>query len=367
MSRTVAAHDPGFGSDSFLDVLANMVGIVIILMVIAGARVGQAPVRVEVAGPPTESETTVVPAAPPEPEPAAVEQTVEAPLLEEPEDDSPPDDVAAEMQQIAAELSAASIREAHLAAELARLEAQAAETRAALSADVRAEIEAKRGLAAGKHTQARLAEALGGRKHELSGLLAEFEEVRNAGPPVTEIRHRLTPVSQEVNGDEVHFRLSNNRVSVIPLAALVERVKLQIERQKDWLARHVRHRGSVGPVDGYSLHYIVERQALSALEERRLGFGAMRVGVSQWQLIPEAGSEGETAEEALRRGSRFAVALQTAPEKAALTFWVYPDSFGLYRTLQAASHAEGFLVSGRPLPDGMPIAGSPHGTRSAGQ
>ena len=50
-----------------------------------------------------------------------------------------------------------------------------------------------------------------------------------------------------------------------------------------------------------------------------------------------------------------------------LTFWVYPDSFKLYRTLQEACHAEGFVVAARPLPEGVLIEGSPYGSKSAGQ
>ena len=72
-------------------------------------------------------------------------------------------------------------------------------------------------------------------------------------------------------------------------------------------------------------------------------------------------------DEALRPGSKFARRLQQAKAEASLTFWVYPESFPAFRKLQAAAHSAGFTVSGRPLPTGMPIAGSPHGSRSAGQ
>ena len=50
-----------------------------------------------------------------------------------------------------------------------------------------------------------------------------------------------------------------------------------------------------------------------------------------------------------------------------ITIWVYPDSFDLYRRLRDELNAQGFLVAGRPLPDGVPIQGSPGGSRSAGQ
>lgn len=53
-------QEAGFGSDSFLDILCNMVGILVILIVIAGMRVSRAPVvlpdlmaKVEALIPPT--------------------------------------------------------------------------------------------------------------------------------------------------------------------------------------------------------------------------------------------------------------------------------------------------------------------------
>jgi hypothetical protein len=61
------------------------------------------------------------------------------------------------------------------------------------------------------------------------------------------------------------------------------------------------------------------------------------------------------------------VAVKSAPDNAALTFWVYPDSFHAFRILQAACQAEGFVVAGRPLPQGHNIGVSSNGSRSAGQ
>jgi hypothetical protein len=181
------------------------------------------------------------------------------------------------------------------------------------------------------------------------------------------VKHRLAPISQEIVGEELHFRLSGGRVTVVPLSALVERVKAQLERQKEWLASHGRHAAVVGPVDGYSMQYLVEKLPLSALDRHRLGYGAFRVGVKSADIIAEPDLLGETPEEALRRGSKFAMAVKTAPENAALTFWVYPDSFHAYRILQAACQAEGFVVAGRPLPQGHNIGVSSNGSRSAGQ
>ena len=46
MSRRATQGETGFGSDSFLDIVANIVGILIILIVIAGIKMSQAPVMV---------------------------------------------------------------------------------------------------------------------------------------------------------------------------------------------------------------------------------------------------------------------------------------------------------------------------------
>jgi hypothetical protein len=50
-----------------------------------------------------------------------------------------------------------------------------------------------------------------------------------------------------------------------------------------------------------------------------------------------------------------------------VTFWVYPDSFGLFRQLRDYLYERDLVVAGRPLPPAMPIMISRHGTVSRGQ
>jgi hypothetical protein len=352
MSRRNREEIP-FGSDSFLDVLANIVGILIILIVAAAARMGRAPDPVLLSQKAPES-AVAAPAAPARGAP-------------EPESDEPPPELTAEMAAIAGRLTALDTKANAVDARLKQVQAQILSSRKALSDDQKD--------AAGRTTElrdaqlrvARLEESLGERKQVLSGLLAEFEEAQNARTPALEVRHRLAPISQEITGEEIHFRVSKGRVTVVPLNLLVERIKTQLERQKEWLANRGRHEAVVGPVDGYTMRYTVEKRALSPLDRSRLGYGAYRIAVTHYELVPEPDLIGETAEEALRRNSKFAQVVKTAQDGAALTFWVYPDSFHAYRILQAACQAEGFIVAGRPLPDGIPIRGSPDGARSAGQ
>lgn len=368
MSGRKKKSEMEFGSDSFLDVLANIVGILIILIVIVGARLSRAPIlsREQVQSRQAAAQAaSEAPAAPvevaEEAEPAEV-----APAELEP--DQPPQEISRELQALEAELAAITGQSADDEAALQATLSEEEQARQRLaeesgSLSIHADV-----LAQTKLRLAKLQRALGKKKEALTGVLAEFEQVKHEKPKVVQLKHHLTPISQSIVGEELHFRVSNNRVSVIPLKQLVERVKGQMERQSSIMARHRQHEGSVGPVDGYSLNYVIQRQMASALEEmRHHGEVRVRLIVAGWQVVPERDLEAETAEAALRAGSKFQIALMTAPPRSSLTFWVYPDSFALFRKLQSAAHAEGFIVSARPLPPGVPIAGSPHGTHSAGQ
>ena len=350
-----------FGSDSFLDVLANIVGILIILIVSAAARVQRGPELANSANAVAEP----VAAAPEIDEPAAPIARAESPPALEP--DEPPPEVTAEMRAIQQKMAALADKSRAAEARLQKLRSDAAAITADLSTGEQTAAKQTGKFKQNQLRLARLEEAIGERQGVLQGLLAEFEEADNARPPATEVKHRLVPVTQEVVGNEVHFRLAGGRVSVVPIDLLADRMKNQLERQKDWLATRGHHEAVVGPVDGFTMRFEVERKSLSTLDRNRYGYGAYRIGISHWEIVPERKLPDESPEEALRRGSRFALAVRTAPDHATLTFWVYPDSFHAYRILQAACQAEGFVVAARPLPEGIGIAGSPDGTRSAGQ
>jgi len=92
MSRRTDRNSVGFESDSFLDIIANIVGILIILIVMAGVRVGNAPilplVDISIPAPIDEQpEIVVVAQLPPEVQPTPQEQPL--PTVPGPES-SPP-------------------------------------------------------------------------------------------------------------------------------------------------------------------------------------------------------------------------------------------------------------------------------------
>lgn len=370
-----------FGSDSFLDVVANIVGILIILIVIAGLRVAQQgsvesaeddapPFSATVAEtePPPQAiaDSSATPIAPPVPEPV-----IEIPAPEPPPPAEPPPELVKRVAELKSELE-------DLIAEQDRVNellANANSAQSTLEAKLR-DLQAKQQEKANQLTEAQT--ELEMRAEEVAELEEEIDVVRKqiqyteaearAKPKVNvkKVVHRLTPVARVVNGPEKHYRIDHGRIAEVPVDVLTGRLREQLHKRADWLIKVRTHQGEIGPVEGFTLHYLVERDSHTD-ELRYGGAGGIRLSVRQWRIEPAPGLKGETADEALQPDSRFLRSLQAADPNATLTFWVYPDSFGAYRRLQPAAHKLGFLVAARPLPEGVPIAGSPTGTKSAGQ
>src|SRR5262249_1053019 len=96
--------------------------------------------------------------------------------------------------------------------------------------------------------------------------------------------------------------------------------------------------------------------------------GGFRYGVSDWQVEPILPNRGESAEAALADDSEFRqIVDRIDPQQTAGTFWIYPDSFSLFRRLRDFLYERDVVVAGRPLPDGIPIASSRRGSVSRGQ
>ena len=351
MSRRSRNTEIAFGSDSFLDVIANIVGILIILMVISGIRAGNAPVVIQSDEPAPEAS-----AAPSMDVPPSVPATVIEPspqLLTR----------AAELQGEIQTLHQSKSRAVASLDELAERERQ---SQVQIEA-AEAQLSAARVEAQERRQQfQRLVDALEESKRELGRLQRTVRDVEQEKSPVTKLKHRVTPISREVRTKEVHFRLLGNRVAHVPVDELVQRMRPQIERQKDFLIKHRRQEGEVGPVEGFSMRYAVEREALSAVDPMS-GQGMMRISVSKWELIPQPELQTESIEEAVQRQSAYVRTLRMSDLNAVATFWVYPDSFAIYRRLRDLAYEEGFTVAARPLPFDVPISGSPQGSRSAGQ
>jgi hypothetical protein len=404
MSQRPSPKESEFGSDSFLDVIANIVGILVILIVLAGLKVSRMPVVTKSSNNPavatvtdiTATDRTATEPAVSEPMQPAAELPTEDPLPADlqpvpPTIEIPPQEVPAEKlvveaarpvkiislspnQALREEAEQAALSTSRLETEIESLTAQVAEQeqsllRAQSQARVMAsELQAGRELLRAKQNRLTQAhEQLLAARQKLATLRARVIETDFAPPNVEKIEHRVTPVGRVVKGSERHFRFDRGRVAEVPVDALVEQVKRQIESRKDWLIKTSKAQGEVGPVGGFLMRYTVQRENSGVLSELEMGPGLVSISVTQWLIQPSRELQTESVEEAMQTGSRFYRSLLTTPEDATLTFWVYPDSFSEFQRIRKFVHEQGFLVAARPLPKGVPIAGSPHGTRSSAQ
>jgi len=367
-------EEPTFSTDSFLDVVCNLVGILIILIIVAGLRVSRAPAVLAV------DETA--PAAPegsesePLPLPSGIKLTELGDWLElapaAPEQTPAPEEPPADLIAAAQELRQQVALLAQQQAEFADRESTVLRNRQAtdqvlreLAARVESDEHQSQDRTAAADEVARKIRELEAR---IASLKTESVELTEQPPPTEVLKHNVTPISRQVNEqDEVHFRLAGNRVSIVPLDSLAEALKLRMQRSGDLFIRLDRYEGTAGPVDGYTMRYVIEKKAPSAVEELRNGGAFMRIQLTYYELEVRKDAVSESIDEALSPGSRFMTTLLAARPGTSLTFWVYPDSFEAHRKLQEFAHEARFEVAARPLPFGVPIAGSPHGSRSSAQ
>ena len=365
MARRKHSGEVNIGSDSFLDVIANIVGILIILIVIAGVRVSRAPVikkkpsaidAASVAELIVPQVPAQVPAQPKESNELGFVETTTAPV-----------ELTHKIQTVQTEID--------------RLESEATANERAREALERRQAEGELRIVEGRNKLlqqksvrethirgiAELQALIAAQQKNLELLQAQFKLENERSPKVKQLRHRVTPISRVVIGEQVHFRLSNNQVSQVPIHELLEAAMRQAKVRGADFGNSRSIYGSVGPISGYQLQYQLEAIQASVAETARHGPGMVRIALTSFQLEPDPEIREESPEQALTRGSMFDLAIQTAEPGSTFTLWVYPDSFQLYRRLQNRLHESGITVAARPLPKGVPIAGSPDGSASAGQ
>ncbi|MGH7128438.1 MAG: hypothetical protein ACREIV_07700, partial [Planctomycetaceae bacterium] len=327
MSRRRRGEELAFGSDSFLDVIANIVGILIILTVVAGLRVSRAPVPAVIASADgARADQAILPDEiplveffePDLPEPAGnqlvvIETGPVAPergpaFSEQPGFSNPSPHLLQQADKLREELTA-------LAA--ARMKADRAQAAAAKTADASAELDAlsarldarREELEDGRHSLLTFDESLAGAERRLAEMRFQVAEEERREGPVETIEHHVTPISQVVEGQEIHFQVLGGRVAYVPVEELVSLVKAEILERRDWLLKARSYEGTVGPVQGYSMTFLVERKEATGIDGIRRGGGFVTVGVSWWKIHPQPTLIAETADEALRPSSRFVRAL----------------------------------------------------------
>lgn len=345
-------REVAFSFDSFLDVVANVVGIILRLILVAwiGARSYKAVV-----------DLPKLPSLPPLSQPT---------ILPEPTDDQAPI-IARKKREIGAQEKA-------LVGELARRE-QLRSVATQLRKDIQllatrcAQVSAEEKSAdQEKESQIKVVHSLTLSEEELKKraqeLLDEADKIKNAPPKRQELKY-LCPISATLT-HEVMFECKAGRVTLIDYAALHDLYKRDVKTQAEQLRTQWVITPTTESIGAFRLRYRLERERsfLDGPSGAPPLEGSFRYARSYAEVEPITPQRGEPLERALSEGSEFRKVIDSLDaRKIGVTLWVYPDSFPLYRGLRDHLHAKNLVVAGRPLEEGNPIAFGVNGTKSRGQ
>jgi len=341
------------GQDSFLDIVANLVGILIILVVVVGAsasnRSQQAPVQ-------------------PDPElEAAYAKTIDQIKNESylthklRTDNQQLQQQIQEQNRLAAELTT---QRHHKLVQAETLRLQADEIQSKIDAKL-----ASFDQAARKNQQAQiqltaaqeaLAAELKDTQAQTAALAASFKPTKNK-----QLKHYPSPIAKTVFSEEIHFRLADGKLTYVPLEQLLALMKDEWRLKAEQRLTHLNHTvETVGPLDGFRLQYqltAVENGPANARQGRSITFDRFRV-------IPQPNQLGETTAKALAQGSRFrSILSRHEPRRTTVSIWLYPDGFSDHRTIKTWLHENGYQIASWPLEHGRHISGGPNGFKTSAQ
>jgi hypothetical protein len=325
MGRRPTQEQEAAGADSFLDVITNIVGILIILVMVVGERAKSAPVPVTPSGPSRE----------------LVQAREEAVALER-----DVHELQARMLGVQQEMQLRAMERSQLQTLITAIEKELENRQQALGEKKGAEYAIDRDLAIAKDA--------------LAKANAEREMVDKAMAPQTvKITSYPTPLGKTVDDNEAHLQLKGGRLAVLPMDMLVARLRSILRSSVNRMGNNNELVDTIGPIEGFRMRYVISR--------RDMAQGSM-FELAYVEFLPISGQLGEPVDDALREGSAFRSALaRMAPDRYTITIWTYPDSFPEYARLKKELYEMGYAVAARPLPHGMAIGASPHGSKSAAQ
>lgn len=338
------------GQDSFLDVIANVVGVLIILVMLVGVRTSH---RLVVA---QNSPSTPVVEIDPAPEDASrLRRELKTATQETLAVQRSNKEKAQRILALAYESKAHDQQRIRLAMHRSIIENDIATRRQRLDSQRQREFDVQRQL---MESQLKLDE-----------LAQEQLTLVSAPDVVEEIESIPTPLARTIEGQSIHLRLSNGLVSIVPL----EEMLAEINNRVDDIRRRLQSSGTavemVGPIDGYRLKFTATSRAASdSIGGPRVG-QLQRTVVDQYaEISPVSDVIGQNVEQALMPGSTVYRHLQSHRRaRIPVVVWLYTDSFDEFRPLKRAIWEMGFSLATRPMEPGSKIGASPHGTHAAAQ
>jgi hypothetical protein len=202
---------------------------------------------------------------------------------------------------------------------------------------------------------------------ELAKLLQQQGEVDTTAKPPIVLQHLPTPMAKTVFGKEMHIMVQGNSITVIPWDRLVDALKLEVRARVKRGMKNDQVAGELDPIDGFVMAYsLVSKRGL--VSNGGSTAMAQMIELDKFELEPGSDVFRESLQQCLGVNGRFRLELSAySPRETTVTAWVYPDSFETFRQLKEMLFVEGFMTAARPLPEGIRIGASPRGSQSTAQ
>ena len=338
--------------ESFLDVIANLVGVIIILVMLVGAKATRDVLIGRGAAPPGVAEP-----APQEPdtEIGSLADQVKRARSEARAAKNELNKIATQWARLRQEAAQFDANRVTLAMHRSVIEEDIANRREKLDADQQRQFDVQRRIA---DAQITLDELM---KQQL-GLLSGPETIE-------ELESVPTPLARTVDGESIHLRLKNGLISVVPFNELIA----EVQHHADHIARRLQTSDHVvdtfGPINGYRVRMTVVRVAdPRSIHGPRAGHVTRTAIDHLAEVLPTSEDIGQNVEQALMPGGAIYEYLQTHRRRApTVVVWLYTDSFDDFRLLKRTLWEMGFSFATRPLMPGTHIGASPRGTKAAAQ
>ncbi|MDG1512606.1 MAG: hypothetical protein P8L78_19100 [Mariniblastus sp.] len=344
------------GQDSFLDIVANLVGILIILVVVVGAQASASWVHA------TPSEDLAAQIDDLKESEASLGDTIKKLQLD--------NEALGQKQAKENRLAAALTDQRHeylIRLELLQQKLKAAkktriEKIAAIDATAAIEFEKKESF---EVQQKQLID-------ELAELNRESKAISFSNEPSTEvIKHFPNPIAKTVFSDEIHFCLNNGRLSYVPMSELISLMRSEVSSEvrlnAENFSREEQAIAVVGPVYDYRMQY----ELIVKANYDRVGGGVnaqTTLSFKGFRMLPTSPLIGETIEAALGGDSDFQKRLSDfEPGKTTVSIWVYPNDFESHASLKKWIYENGFQMASWPLDHGKRISGGPTGFKTSAQ
>ena len=328
-------HDAGMGQDSFLDIVANLVGILIILVVVVGAQAASSWQAVQ------PSQTQLVEA---DKIKRALDKEFEHAL-----------NLQRENGELHRKLDYEQSLSKRLSANRHALLMQMSEAKVLLDSR-------KQDMDEHLVESHRLRAEVEQLKQQIQQVRYEFAAVDHHSAVVAKtIEHYPTPIAKTVFSDEIHFQIKGGKIAYVPMDELITAMRNEWKVKAKKLNSAENTWESVGPIENFRMQYLLKVVSNTVGPPSTYGIQFQRFEIQSLSSII-----GEEIENALQSDSDFRRRLsRLIPQKTTVSLWVYPTDYQQFVEIRDWLRQNQFQIASWPLKEGQLISGGPSGFRTS--